>query len=301
MGIEKNQKLMKKKKLNKKSKSKDTMLSSQNASDNIKAPENYYIDRTKFNWHVKGRFFLTELIGAGIGAWFAVLLVAFFAGFNAEQSHIVVFKHSWWIVLSATAFALPTNEILFHPIHKFLKFYKKNRFSEIVLAKAYVRAHNIPFRHGIFMFLRFCIGAASTTYVATHPELLPGPISNYQIINCLLYIIFAGFVSGVIAYLTAERVFTRFINDLNLSVWKISRKLVLNKKISRISIRQRMMILLVPLIVLTVVILGMYTFQEISSIIHGGMHTLGEDYLSGFTKRIVFLLSSSTDQLSLIK
>jgi len=256
--------------------------------------KNYFIDQTRFTWNVKLKFLVTELIGAIAGAGFAVLMLAFFSGFTEAQKLSILFDHSWWVIGGVTSLALPTNEILFHPIQKFLKGYKKNILDEKTLMKAYVRSQNLAVYHGFLMFSRFFIGAVLVGYVAAN--LLPDHenIQLLQIVNAVVIVIFSGFVSGVAAYLTAERVFGRFINDLTKSVWKVSRSLVLHNKIKRFSIRQRMIVLLVPLFVLTVIIIGMYFYLEISTIISGGAEAISEDILGGILTRMTFVLTSST-------
>ncbi len=257
--------------------------------------ENYFTSDTYLKWHVKARFFLTELIGAIAGASFAVMVMAFFLGLNEEQSRSLAFEHAWWVTLAATSFALPTNEILFAPIAKFLKSYRKNTFSEKALTKAYIRAHNLPILHGFFMYCRFGIGAALAVYVAVTPGMLPPPRpTSFQIINMVFMITFAGFVSGVIAYLTAERVFSRVIKEINFSVWKISRSLINHKRIMRVSMRRRLMVLLVPLFVYTVIIIGMFASQEISGLIARGTGGVDQGYVTGIAMRMVAVMSIST-------
>lgn len=257
-----------------------------------KIAENFYTDRSRFKWNVKLRFLSTELIGALAGAGFAALLMAFFSGFNEEQGRAILIDHAWWIISFATALALPINEILFFPIHRFLKFFKKNKFSEKALNKAYVRAHNIPILHGIFMFSRFSIASILTGYTAA--RLLPPPVSAYQVAFCILIPIFAGFISGCIAYLSAERVFRSFIDNLNLSVWKIPRKLIRDKKIIKIPIRTRMIMLLVPLFVLTFIIIGLFVYIQIKTIIEAGPGGTSDEMIQGILYKLIFVLVSST-------
>ena len=250
-------------------------------------------EETFFKWNVKLRFFLTELIGAGLGAWLVAVYMAYFIGLNAEQGRMVMFDFAWWVILIPTSLAIPTNEILFHPIAKFLEAYKKKEVNYELLSRAYIRAHNIPVLHGVFMFSRFCIGAVEVFIVVA--VLLPPPWTFTQLVLAIIQVIYGGFVSGVIAYLLAERVFTRFIRELNFSVKLIPRKLILNKKIITVPIRRRLMIVLIPLIVLTILLIGMYSFQEISSLLASG--TAGADSAAltrGFIFRLFFVLSTST-------
>ncbi len=250
------------------------------------------VEYTPFAWNVKVKFLLTELVGAIVGAWLAVIYVAFFIGLTAEQGMIAL-RHSWWIVLSATALALPTNEILFHPIHKFLKCFKNKTVDYKILTAAYIRANNIPLRHGFFMWTRFMVGAVSTTIV--YKVFIPEPKTVYQLINTVTVVCYCGFVSGVIAYLTSERVFARFLADLNRSVKHIPRKLILDKRIHRVSIRRRMIIILLPLMFLTILVIGMNSYQEVNTVIKtGGNASLQADYLAGFLLRLFFVLASST-------
>ncbi len=264
-------------------------------SRNSAKTDNYFISDSFFRWHVKARFFLTELIGAVAGASFATVVLALFIGLNEAQSRSLAFEHAWWVVLAATSFAIPTNEILFAPIGKFLRFYRKGTFSEKALTRAYIRAHNLPILHGFFMYCRFGIGALLAVYVAVTPGLLPPPRpTTFQIVNMVFIITFSGFVSGVIAYLTAERVFSRVIKDMNFAVWKISRSLINHRRIMRVSMRRRLMVLLVPLFVYTVIIIGMFASQEISGLLARGTGGIDEGYLTGIAMRMVAVMSFST-------
>ena len=248
-------------------------------------------DRSLFQWNVKLKFLVTELIGAGVGAWLAAFYIAFFMGLNAEQGIIVIKNHAWWVIAAATAWSIPTNELLFMPIHKFLKRYKNDDVSYKALSKAYVRAHNLPLMHGLFMWGRFMFGAMLVAYVAAF--ILPPPVTAYQVINSIIIVSFCGFASGVVAYLAAERVFVRFIQEMNHVVRKIPRKLILDPKIRRITIRNRMLMIIVPLLMFTVTVIGMYTYQEVTGILRGGAASNG-DFLRGFSLRMLFVLSTST-------
>jgi methyl-accepting chemotaxis protein len=262
-----------------------------NPREETKAADNYYVDPGQFKWMVKMRFLATELIGALVGAWFAAIIITFFAGFKSDQEMILLFKYAPIVIGLSTSLALPTNEILYFPILRFLRLYKKNIFREKAIEKAYVRAHNIPIRHGIFMFSRFCVGAVMVGYIAVN--LIPPPVTIYQTINCIIIVIFSGFVSGTVAYLTAERVFTKFISGMNVALWKIPRALINNSGIIRLSMRRKMIILLVPLFTLTVVIIGLYAFQEIQTLIEKGAGQVAEGYLTKIAIRIAAVGASS--------
>ncbi len=258
----------------------------------VQTSDNYFVTLDRFAWNVKARFLLTELIGAGVGAWFAASVIAFFAGFNAVQGRIIILQHAWWIILIPTLLSIPTDEILFLPINRFIKAYKKNTFDESLLSAAYIRAHNIPILHGIFMLCRFTVGSVIAAVAVSNPALIPPPpVTTYQVVNCVVIIIFAGFLSGVIAYLASERVFTRFIGDINLAVWKLSRTLIQHGGIIHVSIRRRMLFLLVPLFALTMLLISVYTFQEVSHLSRGMATT---DFLGGMARRMIFMLTTST-------
>ncbi|MBN1531531.1 MAG: HAMP domain-containing protein [Spirochaetes bacterium] len=255
-------------------------------------PDNYFVNDTMFRWNTKARFLATELIGAVAGASFASLAITFFCGFTGTQGEQILIRHAWWIILSATSLSIPTNEIMLRPIQRFISYYRENRFDNDAMVGAYVRAHNIPILHGVFMFSRFAV-AAVTSVVALQLLLTP-PATLYQTTHAVTIILFSGFVSGVLAYLTAERVFTRFIKEMNLAIWKISRSLILNTRIIRVSIRRRLVILLVPIFVMTAVITGMYIYQELSGLIHSGAGTTDPGILTAIVLRMVTVMSTST-------
>ena len=119
------------------------------------------------------------------------------------------------------------------------------------------------------MFCRFSIAAGLTAHVMIS-GVIPPPITKYQIAFSLLIIVFSGFISAGIAYLTAERVFREFINDLNRSVWKISRKLITSKKIIKISIKKRMIILLIPLLIFTFSIIAFFIYIQMNLLVNLG-------------------------------
>ena len=245
-----------------------------------------------FKWNVKLKFLITELIGAGVGAWLAAIYIAFFTGLSREQGMKVITDYAWWVILIPTLCSLPTNEILFAPLNRFLKLYRKQEVDYAALSKAYVRAHNISILHGFFMFTRFLMGAGLMSYV--YIALLPPPHTLYQFFNAFLLIAFCGFVSGVLAYLMAERVFVRFIREMNLSVKMIPRKLILDKRVLRITIRQRLLIILVPMILMTILVIGMYSYQEVANSLKSGGTGVPADILTSFLYRLLFVLTTST-------
>ena len=253
---------------------------------------NYFLNSDLFNWHVKLKFLLTELIGAIAGASFAAITIALFTGFNQSQTNQILWPFAPLIIGAATSLAIPTNEILFFPLQRFLKRYKKNNYNEKIIIKAYYRAHNIPILHGIFMFLRFSVGAVLVAYSLQNILIPPGTI--YQTINSIFIVIFAGYVSGVIAYLAAERVFKKFIQDLNASLWKVSRSLINNKKIFKMSIRRRLVSLLVPIFVLTALVIGMYIYQEIAGLLETGTENISDDFLFWMVAKMAIVMSTTT-------
>jgi len=259
---------------------------------NIK--NNFFINFDQFMWNVKLRFLGTEFFGAVIGAGFAAFTITFFAGFTNDQSLIIIFKYAPIIIVIATSLAIPTDEILFHPIKLFLKSYKNKDYKEIISQKAYIRSFNLPIYHGIFMFTRFLVGSILVILCLTFFE-LPGPdITLFQKIFAVIIVLFSGFISGVITYLTSEKVMSKFIKDFNLSLWKVPRKFIQNSNIITVSIKKKLLTLLIPILLLTVIIIGMFGYQVLNTIMISGSSNLTNETIMDIVKKMIFLFSTST-------
>lgn len=157
---------------------------------------------------LKLKFLLTEFIGFGIGAPLVVFYGAYIMNLTKEQADKVISPYGPMIIGIALIVAVPMSEWLFHPF-KILK--KENIILDSPeIRNGFIRAMNLPFLQGFFLFLRFGLGAILSIFVMIHI----GITSMGVMISFTIGVFAAGYVSGVSTTLAAEVQFRKFLNEL---------------------------------------------------------------------------------------
>jgi methyl-accepting chemotaxis protein len=210
---------------------------------------------------LKIKFLLTEFIGFGIGAPLATLYGAYIMDLTKEQASQVIWPVGPIIVFLAVLASIPMNEWLFHPFKILNKDNTKTNSPEI--RKAFVRAMNLPFLHGLFLFSRFGLGAvlsliAMKFYMNIH--------SLNVIVSFTIGVLAAGYVSGVSTTLAAEILFRKFLSEV-LKNKLVSKDIYKDPKLIKQSLKQRELMVLFGSTVVFFVVVLVSVSQEIQKLL----------------------------------
>ncbi len=200
---------------------------------------------------LKIKFLLTEFIGFGIGAPLVILYGAYIMNLTKEQAAQVIWPVGPIIVTLAVLAAIPMNEWLYHPFKLLTK--ETLTFNSPEIRNAFVRAMNLPFLHGLFLFLRFGLGAI-LSLIAIKFYMHVSSLS--VIISFTIGVLAAGYVSGVSATLAAEIVFRKFLSEV-LKNKLVAKDIYNDTKLIKQSLKQReLMVLFGSTVVFFIVVLA---------------------------------------------
>jgi len=187
---------------------------------------------------LKLKFLLTEFIGFGIGAPLATLYGAYIMNLTKEQASQVIYPVGPIVIILAVLASIPMNEWLYHPF----KILNKDNIvpNSPEIRKAFVRAMNLPFLHGLFLFSRFGLGAILSLIAMKFYMHINSPS---VIISFTVGVLAAGYVSGVSTTLAAEIVFRKFLNEV-LTNNLVSKNIYKDKKLIKQSLKKREMLVL---------------------------------------------------------